>query len=137
MNRTRRYVLPAVALSALAPLVGTAAARAATKLHARTATKKARTYKYTGPIVDTQYGPVAARIYVKNRKITEVKIGAQPDTPRSVFIQEQAAPLLRQEVLKAQSARIDDISGATYTSEGFIQSLQKALKAAKHAKQLK
>jgi uncharacterized protein with FMN-binding domain len=49
------------------------------------------------------------------------------DRPRSQFISAQAEPLLRSEALSAQSARIDIVSGATYTSEGYAQSLQAAL----------
>jgi uncharacterized protein with FMN-binding domain len=52
---------------------------------------------------------------------------------RSVFINEQALPLLRQEVLRAQSARIDEVSGATLTSDAYDASLQAAIAAAKKA----
>lgn len=47
--------------------------------------------------------------------------------PRSQFINSQAGPILLQETLSAQSSQIDGVSGATYTSEGYVQSLQSAL----------
>jgi uncharacterized protein with FMN-binding domain len=52
------------------------------------------------------------------------------DRPRSAEINAQAGPLLRQEVLQAQSAKINVVSGATYTSEAFAQSLQVAIQRA-------
>jgi uncharacterized protein with FMN-binding domain len=105
--------------------------------HPALAAPTSKTVTYKGPIVDTQYGPIEAIIKVKSKKITTVKLAAGPDTERSVFIDEQAAPLLKQEVLKAQSAKIDIISGATYTSEAFIQSLESAVKKARKAHLLK
>lgn len=102
---------------------------------AHAATSKTVTYK--GPIEDTRYGPIEAIIKVKKKKITKVELAAAPDTDRSQFIDEQAAPLLRDEVLKAQNAKVDVISGATVTSEAFIESLGKAVKKAKKAHALK
>jgi uncharacterized protein with FMN-binding domain len=49
------------------------------------------------------------------------------DDPRSQEINDQAGPILLQETLSAQSSNIDTVSGATYTSEGYLQSLQSAL----------
>jgi uncharacterized protein with FMN-binding domain len=77
-----------------------------------------------------RWGPVQAAVYIKNNKITDVKIATSPENFRSQFIDEQAVPLLRQETLQAQGDQIDMISGATYTSEAFMQSLQGALKKA-------
>lgn len=101
------------------------------------AAAKPTTVTYKGPIVDTRYGPIEAIIKVKSKKIYKVNLAAAPDTDRSQFIDEQAAPLLRQEVMKAQSANVDLISGATVTSEAFIESLSKAVKKAKKAHTLK
>jgi uncharacterized protein with FMN-binding domain len=105
--------------------------------HPAHAASKSTTAVYKGPIVDTRYGPIEAIIKVKSKKIYKVMLAAAPDTDRSQFIDEQAAPLLRQEVMKAQSANIDLISGATVTSEAFIESLTKAVKKAKKAHALK
>jgi uncharacterized protein with FMN-binding domain len=69
-----------------------------------------------------------------SRKITAVKVPVFPDhTDRSVFINQQAIPMLVQETLRAQSTRIDLIGGATATSYGFAQSLQSAILEAKAA----
>lgn len=105
--------------------------------HPALAASSSKTITYKGPIVDTQYGPIEAIIKVKNKKISSVSLAAGPDTERSAFIDEQAAPLLKQEVMKAQNANVDIISGATFTSEAFIQSLTSAVKKAKKAHTLK
>ncbi len=105
--------------------------------HPAHAASKPGNITYKGPIVDTRYGPVEAIIKVKSKKIYKVILAAAPDTDRSQFIDEQAAPLLRDEVLKAQSARVDMISGATVTSGAFIQSLGKAVKKARKAHTLR
>jgi uncharacterized protein with FMN-binding domain len=68
------------------------------------------------------------RITVQGRRITAIDPLQMPyDRSRSQYISEQAAPYLHDEVLQAQSAQIDIVSGATYTSESYIQSLQSAL----------
>jgi uncharacterized protein with FMN-binding domain len=100
--------------------------------HAKPKPVKPKTYK--GPVVDMRWGPVQATIVVKGKKITDVKIGTAPENVRSQLIDEQAVPLLRQETLEAQNAQIDEISGATMTSDAFIESLQAALVKAHLAK---
>jgi uncharacterized protein with FMN-binding domain len=67
---------------------------------------------------------------VQNGQITDVKVSNAPDTARSVVIQNEAIPLLKQEALKATSANIHLISGATITSRAFQQSFQGALSKA-------
>jgi uncharacterized protein with FMN-binding domain len=105
--------------------------------HPAHAASSSKTVTYKGPIVDTRYGPIEAIIKLKNKKITGVNLAAGPDTERSAFIDEQAAPLLKQEVMQAQNANVDIISGATFTSEAFIQSLTSAVKKARKAHLLK
>jgi uncharacterized protein with FMN-binding domain len=62
------------------------------------------------------------------RRIVAVSVPVYPNhTDRSVFINEQAIPILRSETLRAQSANVDFVSGATDTSESFVQSLQSAI----------
>ena len=62
------------------------------------------------------------------RRITAVKVPLSPNhTNRSIFINQQALPILIQETMQAQSSRIDMVSGATDTSGGFAQSLQSAI----------
>lgn len=66
------------------------------------------------------------------RRITGVKVPVYPNhTGRSIFINEQALPYLIQETIQAQSTAIDIISGATFTSQGFDESLQSAILKAK------
>jgi hypothetical protein len=84
-----------------------------------------------GTVVPNQYGDVQVAVVLSGRQIVDVKTLKLPfDRPRSAFISDQAAPLLRAEVLQLQSANIDVISEATYTSESYIRSLQAALAAA-------
>lgn len=84
--------------------------------------------KLDGPDVPNRFGDVQVQVVVRGRRIVDVvPIQLPNDRPRSAYISEQAAPMLRQEVLDAQSANIDFISGATYTSESYAQSVQAAL----------
>jgi uncharacterized protein with FMN-binding domain len=81
-----------------------------------------------GPVVTTDFGNVQVRVTLQGTKIVEVQALQLPsDRSRSVRISQYAGPLLRQEALQAQSANIDLVSGASYTSDGYAQSLQAAL----------
>ena len=83
---------------------------------------------FAGTTADTQYGPMQVAIVVKNRRITDVKaLQLTNQGGRSVAISQAAAPQLRTEALRAQSAKIDVVSGATFTSEGYRRSLQSAI----------
>jgi uncharacterized protein with FMN-binding domain len=85
----------------------------------------------TGPVASTQYGPVQVRVTLQGDRIVDVAALQLPnDRSRSVEISNYAAPRLRDEALQAQSANIDVVSGATYTSQGYIKSLQAALDSA-------
>ncbi|MGW2618722.1 FMN-binding protein [Streptomyces sp. NPDC001500] len=85
----------------------------------------------TGDSVDTRYGQVQVRVTLTDGKITDVTAVAYPqDNPRDQQINSYAVPQLTREALTAQSADIDTVSGATYTSDGYRQSLQSALDAA-------
>ena len=82
----------------------------------------------TGEAVPTQYGNAQVKVTVKDGKITAIQaLQLQGNDPRSVMISSSAEPILQQEALAAQSAQIDTVSGATYTSESYKQSLQSAL----------
>ena len=83
----------------------------------------------TGPAVYYDYGTLSVRVTVSGHKIVKVSIASLDDgsDPRSQFIDQQSIPLLEQEVMQAQSANIQGVSGASYTSAGFHQSLQGAL----------
>jgi uncharacterized protein with FMN-binding domain len=81
-----------------------------------------------GPVVQNPYGSVQVRVILTNGKITDVQPLQMPsDRQYSQEISQQAAPLLHDEVLQAQSAQINLLSGATYTSDAYQQSLQGAL----------
>ncbi|HTY72529.1 MAG TPA: FMN-binding protein [Actinomycetes bacterium] len=82
----------------------------------------------TGDPADTQYGPVQVQVTVADGKITDVQAVEYPqNSPRDQQINAYAIPALNQEAVQAGNANIDMISGATFTSEGYIQSLQSAL----------
>jgi len=82
----------------------------------------------TGAAADTMYGPVQVQVTVKNGKITAAQAVEYPENdPRDQQINSYAIPALNQETVAAGSAKIDMISGATYTSQGYITSLQSAL----------
>jgi uncharacterized protein with FMN-binding domain len=82
----------------------------------------------TGNVADTVYGPVQIRVLLKATKIVKVTVLEQPtSTSMDLQIGQYAFPQLIGETLIAQSARIDTVSGATYTSGGYIRSLQSAL----------
>ena len=82
----------------------------------------------TGDPADTMYGPVQVQITVKNGKLTGVDAIEYPtETPHDEQINAYAIPQLTQEALTAGSAKIDAVSGASYTSQGYITSLQSAL----------
>jgi uncharacterized protein with FMN-binding domain len=86
---------------------------------------------YDGSVVQTRFGPVQVQITVQAGKITDVAALQLTDAERkSVQISNRAAPLLRAEVLQAQSANVQTISGATVTSDAYLGSLQAALDAA-------
>jgi hypothetical protein len=86
----------------------------------------------TGAAASTIYGPVQVQIMVKGGKVTAAKAVEYPqDTPRDSQINAFAIPVLNREAASVGSATIDMVSGATYTSRGYITSLQSALDQAK------
>jgi uncharacterized protein with FMN-binding domain len=145
--------LPGKAASSAAPApAATKAASAPTK--ASTPTKKATPTKtksaapqptqtqapaqsggisgtFDGNTAQTRWGPVQVRIVVKDGKIVDASALQSPNGDRrSADISRQAIPYLVQETLAAQSAQISGVGGASYTSNGWYQSLQSALKKA-------
>jgi uncharacterized protein with FMN-binding domain len=83
---------------------------------------------FTGQAVDTPFGQVQVQVTVSGGTITEVTALHLTDADgRSVQISNRAAPILHDEVLSAQSANVQMVGGATYTSEGYLMSLQSAL----------
>lgn len=87
---------------------------------------------YTGDASSTPFGDVQVKLTISNGKISAVTAVAYPSEDRhSLQLSQAAIPELTQEAIAAQSANISTISGASYTSESYIQSLQTALEQAK------
>jgi uncharacterized protein with FMN-binding domain len=143
MKRAMTATITSLALAT--PVVNAAGALASTPKKKKVVTT---TKTISGPQAEAdRWGPLQVTLVVKKttttvgtkktvtRKITSVKVPLYPDhTNRSVFINQQALPMLVQEVLSAQfNPNIDMISGATDTSFAFHDSLQAALLAAKKA----
>ena len=80
-----------------------------------------------GPVVDTRYGAIQVEIVVSGGQLQDVVALQLPTGRHSGQISSAVAPILREEALQAQSASIDTVSGATYTSDAYAQSLQAAL----------
>jgi uncharacterized protein with FMN-binding domain len=118
------------------PVAAAPKSSGSTSTSASTTPKPASTKPKTfvGPAVDNQYGTVQVAVTVAGKQITDVQALRMPNGDgRTNDISFQAAPLLKQEVLNVQSGQIDTISGASYTSDSYRQSLQAALdKAAQY-----
>jgi len=85
-----------------------------------------------GSAVSTRYGDVQVEVTIAGGKITDVQALTYPNgKPRDEEINARALPQLQAQVLAAQSANIAGVSGATFTTQGYITSLQAALDAAK------
>jgi len=83
---------------------------------------------YTGGVADTQWGPVQVQITVRGGKVTASRAVQYPqNNDRDFMINSYALPILDQEVVQQQTASIDTVSGATVTSDGYLQSLQSAI----------
>jgi uncharacterized protein with FMN-binding domain len=86
---------------------------------------------YDGSVAQTRWGPIQVRITVAGGKITDVSALTYPDgNHRDEEINAYALPILHDEVVQAQSADIDTVSGATVTTDGYRESLQAAIDAA-------
>lgn len=136
-NRSTRFVTALGLGAALAAVAGQPVLAASTKV--ATATKKTVKKATTsapvfidGPAVDTRWGVVQVSVTVANHKLTDVSVPVYPDHKnRSVQINDRALPILHDEAIAAQSARIANVSGATVTWDGYTVSLQKALDTAR------
>ncbi|HUY85037.1 MAG TPA: FMN-binding protein [Candidatus Dormibacteraeota bacterium] len=84
--------------------------------------------KYTGSTADAYYGYIQVLAVISGGKLTDVQFLQYPnDNPNSSYINSQAMPYLKQEALQAQNANVNVISGATLTSQAFVESLSSAL----------
>ncbi|MDQ1745188.1 MAG: hypothetical protein QOE23_3527 [Pseudonocardiales bacterium] len=111
-----------------APTGATASAPSSATAPSTTPSSASTTKTVTGDAIDTRFGPVQVQITVTNGAITAVEAVEYPQSsPRDAQINAYAIPQLNSEALAAKSASIDMVSGATYTSEGYLSSLQSAL----------
>lgn len=93
-----------------------------------TATTPGRSGNFLGTDVPNKYGDVQVQVALRAGKLVDVRAVRLPDSDaRSQEISRSAGPALQQQALSAQSAKIDGVSGATYTSDSYRQSLQAAL----------
>jgi len=124
---------PSQASSSAAPMStasGTAAGKGKSKKSAAPAASEAASAvrTVTGTVANTQYGPMQVQLTLTGTKITNVTVLQRTDSgSESDQIDANAIPKLNSETLAAQSAKIDAVSGASYTSSGYIQSLQSAV----------
>jgi uncharacterized protein with FMN-binding domain len=113
--------------------VASAATVAASSATSAASTASATAYKdgtYTGDSVAIRWGDVQVKVVVSGGQITDVSFLSYPTDQRSQAINSQAAPALAQEAVSAQSASVQVVSGATFTSRAFMQSLASALSQA-------
>ena len=116
-----------------APVAGVNASSAATPSAPSTGGNKAISGQFAGSAVQMPYGTVQVQVTIAGGKITDVTALRAPSGGHSGQIAAFATPQLRSEVLTAQNAAVNTISGATYTSQAYLTSLQAALDAAHFA----
>ena len=111
--------------------VSTSGSSASSSSSSAGSAKSSSSKTYTGEAAMTRYGPVQVRITVKSGAVTDVAATEYPmSDPRDAQINSYAIPQLNSEATSAGNANIDMVSGATYTSEGYLSSLQSALNQA-------
>ena len=106
---------------------GTATTTGTSTTTGGSAAKGSYTGQLTGSSVQTPFGNVQVQVSLQSGRITDVQTLQLPSGGHSSQVSRYAAPQLRSEVLQAQSAQVDSVSGATYTSQAYQQSLQSAL----------
>lgn len=120
----KRRATAAIALGGAAAVLTSAPAHAV--VQATAAAAKAKTY--VGTSVGTPFGPVQVKARVLSGRVTAVTAVTFPHRdPHSASINAYAIPRLQQQAVIAQSARIDGVSGASWSSSAFARSLQSAL----------
>lgn len=128
LNRTAAHRRPGTALAPAGIVTSRSPGLGAVRTTRATASPT--TVTVNGAAVDTRYGPVQVQLTVRGKKILAARAIDYPQSGgQDQEINSQAVPVLEQETLTAQSARIDSVSGATYTSAGYRASLQAALDA--------
>lgn len=87
--------------------------------------------KYAGTVANTSWGDVQVQVVIDNNRIASVATTQYPtDRPLSAKINQAVIPMLEQEAVRVQSADVQFVTGATVTTEGFIESLKNALSQA-------
>jgi uncharacterized protein with FMN-binding domain len=137
ISRTRRFGDDGNTISPVTPVATGTPPPSPTQTNAPTqtpATANTGRYKngtYTGNVADAFYGNVQVQVTISGGNITDVIFLQYPsDRQTSIDINSQAMPYLKQEAIQAQSAQVAGVSGATATSQAFIQSLGSALSQA-------
>lgn len=132
------YHLNAVALlptSSTDSSLSTSASSTTAPAPSSTSTSGSSPYKdgtYTGSVADATWGNVQVKAVIQHGKITSVQFLQYPnDRNRSIMINNYADPQLSNEAIQAQSANVDIVTGATDSSQAFMQSLSDALSQAK------
>jgi uncharacterized protein with FMN-binding domain len=121
--------VPAAGAAATAPAQGSSGSAAPPRAGSTSRAATTGTRTAVGPQVNYSWGVLSVSVTATGTKITKVAIASLDDggNPRSQEIDQQSIPLLEQQAMQAQSANIQGVSGASYTSSGFQQSLQGAL----------
>ncbi len=120
------------ASAATVDAIATAGISPAAAVTAGATTNALKDGTYAGQTSNNRWGPVQVQITVGGGKVIDVRALQVPyDNGQSQQINDYAAPMLRSEALQAQSAKIDTVSGATYTSNSYKKSLQSAIDLAR------
>jgi len=120
--------LPATPVSPAAPVSPGSGSQPGSSTKSGSSAGTSGPASYTGAAADTRWGPVQVRITVQGGKISASRAVQYPQgTSRDAQINGSALPVLNQEAVQQQSASIDTVSGATVTSDGYLQSLQSAI----------
>jgi uncharacterized protein with FMN-binding domain len=138
LERGDAAVAPAAGASAEASLAASAASTDTTsgRSSTTTAVKAAITYGngvYTGTAEPTKWGPLQVQVTIRSGRVVAVAEVVSPSDRRSQSINAQAAPMLERQAIAVQSADLDGVSGATWTSRTYTASLQAALDQARRA----
>jgi uncharacterized protein with FMN-binding domain len=121
----------AVAVAPTSKSTTTSSQKSSSSTSTPTTSKATSSYKdgaYTGSVADAFYGNIQVEAVIQGGKITNVEFLQTPHADEnSVSVNDQATPILKQEAIQAQSSQVDTVSGATNTSQAFVQSLAAAL----------
>jgi len=123
---------PVIAPASLSQNNATGATNTASPAPTASTSAQFKDGSYTGSVENAYYGNVQVSATIQNGKITTVDFLESPnDNPNSISVNQQAMPYLKQEAIQAQSSSVSIVTGATFTSQAFIQSLASALNQAK------